>query len=40
MRRAILFVSLVLIAGLLEIGGADAAPPVKFSAGAKGVGDP
>src|SRR4030095_6813550 len=40
MRRAITFVSLVLVAGLLQIGGADAAPPVKFSPGDKGVGDP
>lgn len=38
MRRAITFVSLVLVAGLLQIGGADAAPRVKFSPGDKGVG--
>jgi hypothetical protein len=38
MRRAITFVSLVLVVGLLQIGGADAAPPVKFSPGDKGVG--
>jgi peptidase M1-like protein/immune inhibitor InhA-like protein len=40
MRRAITFASLVLVAGLLQVGGADAAPPDKFSPGAKGVGDP
>src|SRR4030095_3624439 len=40
MRTGITFVSLVLVSGLLQIGGAGAAPPGKFSRCDKGVGDP